>query len=145
VAIDALVRKRVRAVAAAYLGCDIESTPDPAEEPITVRAGTALLSVRLLGGEQPIIRVYSPLLRNLAASATLLEELNALNAQLSFVRLFWRDDTVFAAYELLAQTIDDHEFAHACDTVADVADYYDERLLASFGGDLAFSSPDEPE
>jgi hypothetical protein len=138
VAIDADVSARVRALLTAYLG----GQPLPADlvaEPVAMRCGTAVVYVRLVDADPILVRVFSPLLRAVERSAELLTELNELNARLAFLRLFWRDGSVYAATELLAATLDDAELNHACDVLADTADHYDVRLHARFGGELAFS------
>lgn len=88
-----------------------------------------------------VLRVFSPLLRGVPRSPELLGELNDLNARLSFLRFFWRDDAVFAATEMLAEKVDRISLAHAFETVADAADYYDERLEPRFGGEKAYLDP----
>jgi hypothetical protein len=145
VPIDSGCRDRVHTLVTAYL----DGLPVPADlgaEPAAVRCGTAVVYLRLVDAEPPVVRVFSPLLRNLPTSPDLLAELNELNARLSFLRVFWRDNTVYAAAELLAETLTAVELANACDWIADAADYYDQKLHARFGGDLAFAPPaDHPE
>jgi len=138
VPIEPDLREQVRALLSGYLG----GHPLPADltaEPLAIRAGTAVVYVRLVDAAPVVLRVFSPLLRHVARSAELVGELNDLNARLNFVRVFWRDDTVYASCELLAETLDPAELAHACDNVADTADYYDVRLHARFGGEVAFT------
>jgi len=118
--------------------------PDLAVEPAAIRCGTAVVYVRLVDAEPAVVRVFSPLLRRVDRSPELLVELNDLNARLSFLRLFWRDGTVFAASELLADTLTATELGNACDLLADAADYYDERLHARFGGETAFAERRAP-
>jgi hypothetical protein len=79
------------------------------------------------------------MVRGIACSPDLLEEINELNARLNFLRFFWRADTVYAATEMLAETLTAKELANACDWVSDAADYYDVRLRARFGGEVAFA------
>jgi hypothetical protein len=135
--IDDDLRVRVHALVADYLD-DSSVTADLAAEPVVIRCGTAVLYVRLVDAEPPVIRVFSPLLRRIPRSPELLTELNELNARLNFQRVFWRDGTIYAACELLAETLAAAELRHACDSVADAADYYDVRLRARFGGETAF-------
>lgn len=152
--VDAELRERVTGLLAEYLdeagdadpdeGCvpgevDPDQGLDPLEAPVAIRSGTALVLVRLVDAEPALVRVFSPLLREVARSDELLAELNEINAHLSFLRLFWRDDTVFAASELLAASLDLASLANACDALCDLADYYDERLHDRFGGTLAYS------
>jgi Putative bacterial sensory transduction regulator len=118
---------------------DADSTGlDVTAQPVAIRSGTALVLVRLIDADPPVLRIYSPLLRRVERDDGLLAELNEINGHLSFLRVFWRDGTVFAATELLAESVDAGALGHACDSVSDLADYYDERLHARFGGDLAY-------
>lgn len=134
---------RVRDLVAEYLDGQ-PPVADLTAEPVAIRCGTAVVYVRLVDAEPAVVRVFSPLLRRVERSAELLVELNDLNARLSFLRLFWRDGTVFAAAELLADTLTSTELGNACDLLADAADYYDERLHARFGGETAFADRRAP-
>ncbi|WP_433053402.1 T3SS (YopN, CesT) and YbjN peptide-binding chaperone 1 [Dactylosporangium sp. CS-033363] len=135
--IDGALRAKVHGLLTEYLGGQ-DVPADLVSRPVAIRSGTAVVYLRLIGSEPPFVRVFSPLLRELACSPELLTELNELNSQLNFIRLFWRDGSVFAAVEMLASTLDPIELSNACDWVADTADYYDERLRDQFGGRLAF-------
>lgn len=137
VTVDASLVRRVSGLLAEYLD-DGDPDLDPLREAVAIQAGTACVLVRLVDAEPPVVRVFSPLLRKVDRSPDLLVELNDVNAHLSFLRLFWRDDTVFAATELLAASVDSASLTHACDAVSDLADYYDERLLARYGGEIAY-------
>ncbi|GEM_PF-1582902 len=137
VSIDEGLRTRVHRLLAEYL----DGQPLPADlvtEPVAIRAGTAVLYVRLVDCEPSVVRLFSPLLRGLDRSPELLVELNELNARLNFLRLFWREGTVYAASELLAETLEAAELTNACDALADTADHYDVRLHARFGGEIAY-------
>jgi hypothetical protein len=140
VSIDDALRAKVHRLVTAYVGD--ESIPaDLTAEPAAIRCGTAILYLRLVSTDRPVLRVFSPLLRKVERSTELLTELNDLNAKVNFLRLFWRDGTVFAAAELLAASLTATELSNACDWVSDCADYYDVRLHAQFGGELAFTPP----
>ena len=132
------LRTRIQNLVSEYLAGPSPKI-DIAAEPVAVRCGTAVLYVRLVEAEPPVVRVFSPLLRNIPLSPELLAELNDLNSRLNFQRVFWRDSTVYAACELLADTLTAAEFSHTCDGIADAADYYDERLREKFGGQTAFA------
>jgi hypothetical protein len=131
------LRSRVHQLVAGYLAGQPVAA-DLTAEPAAIRSGTAVVYLRLIDAEPPVVRIFSPLLRQLDRSPELLMELNELNARLSFLRLFWREGTVYAASELLAETLSAAELANACDALADAADYYDERLQPRFGGQTAF-------
>ncbi|WP_426508621.1 T3SS (YopN, CesT) and YbjN peptide-binding chaperone 1 [Dactylosporangium sp. McL0621] len=141
--IDGALRARVHGLVTEYLGGQ-DVPADLVDRPIAIRSGTAVVYLRLIASEPPFVRVFSPLLRQLACSPELLAELNELNGRLNFIRLFWRDESVFAAVEMLASTLDPIELSNACDWVADTADYYDERLRDQFGGRLAFDPAETP-
>ncbi|MFB9451124.1 YbjN domain-containing protein [Dactylosporangium vinaceum] len=135
--IDDALRARVHGLVTDYLGGP-EVPADLVSTPVAIRSGTAVVYLRLIASEPPFVRVFSPVLRELERTPELLVELNDLNGRLNFIRLFWRDGSVFAAVEMLASTLDPIELSNACDWVADTADYYDERLRDQFGGRLAF-------
>jgi hypothetical protein len=137
VSIDDALQAKVHGLVTDYLGGQ-DVPADLVTQPIAIRSGTAVVYLRLIASEPPLVRVFSPLLRGLGCSPELLAELNELNGSLNFIRLFWRDDCVIAAVEMLASTLDPIELSNACDWVADTADYYDELLREKFGGQLAF-------
>jgi hypothetical protein len=137
VTVDPSLLQRVSSLLAEYLD-DGDPDVDPLREAVAIQAGTACVLVRLVDSEPPVVRVFSPLLREVDRSNDLLAELNDINAHLSFLRLFWRDHTVFAATELLAASVDAASLTHACDLVSDLSDYYDERLLDRYGGEIAY-------
>ncbi|WP_238012526.1 YbjN domain-containing protein [Dactylosporangium sp. AC04546] len=138
--IDDALRAKVRGLVTDYLGG--QPVPDDlTAAPAAIRSGTAVLYLRLINNDPPLVRVFSPLLRKIECSPELLTELNELNGRLNFIRLFWRDQSVIASTELLAATLDPIELTNACDWLADAADYYDVRLHAQFGGELAFAPP----
>jgi hypothetical protein len=132
------LHERVHTLVADYLGG--QPLPDDlVADPVAMQAGTAVVYLRLLDAEPPVVRIFSPLLRDLDVSGALLAELNELNARLTFDRLFWRDRAVYAATERLAETLTATELRHAIDSLADHADYYDVRLHDRFGGVIAFA------
>ena len=140
VALDDDLRLWIQTLVASYLdGQPVNG--DLVTEPAAVRSGTAVVYIRLIDADPPVVRVFSPLLRDVDRGPELLAELNDLNARLSFLRLFWRDRTVYAAAELLAPGLTGETLTHAVDTVSDTADFYDERLQPRFGGEKAYLAP----
>jgi type III secretion system-like peptide-binding chaperone len=137
VTLDPMLARRVTGLVANYLD-DADHDLDIVTEPVAIQAGTAMVLIRLVDADPPVLRVFSPLVRSVERGAELLAELNEINAHLNFLRLFWRDHTIFAATELLAESSDAAAIAHACDAVADLADYYDVRFHDRLGGELAY-------
>ena len=112
----------------------LRTSTDVEAGPVTIRCGSALVHIRLVDCEPSIVRVFSPVVKQIPSSPDLLTELNRINANTNFIRLFWRDDAVYAADELLATTLDLDELVVATELVADVADHYDHLLTERFGG-----------
>ena len=130
------IRARVQRLLSDYLGAD---AADPADEPAVIRSGSAIVYVRLIAADPPLVRVFSPMLTGVPESPELLAELNVINSTACFARVFWRDGKVFAAAEHLAADLDDPELTNICDWVSDLADHHDNRLQDLFGGELATS------
>ena len=133
---DQMTKSRIEDMVCEHLGvtaCNLD-----APQTVCFRAGSAAVFVRLLADEPVHLRVYSPLLREVPETDELILELNRINGDHHAVRIFQRNETVFAAVELLATTLDPEELVNACNSVGDVADHYDTLLHARFGGTLAF-------
>lgn len=47
------------------------------------------------------------------------------------------DDTVIFSYSIAGKNLDENEFRTALNSVAIIADYYDDEIVAQFGGKLA--------
>jgi len=145
VTVDPTLAARVGTLLGEYLQDDDDGERDdgadldPLAGPVSIQSGTALVLVRLVDAAPPLVRIFSPLLRDVEGSTELLTELNEINGHLGFLRVFWRDRTVYAATELLATSLDAANLRHACGGVAELSDYYDERLHQRFGGQIAYS------
>ena len=141
-----MLRPYVEKVLSEYLGADHLIADHDGDYP--VQHGSALYYVRLVDEKPPVVRIFSWMLHDVECTPDLLEALNEVNKSVSFVRLFWSDGDVVVATELLAETLDPEELAKGCDTVAQVADRYDNRLKERFGGNIQFDEPaladDEP-
>jgi hypothetical protein len=96
----------------------------------------------------PVLVVVSMVLAQVKKSPELLDFLNDINANSSFLRAVWTNDAVFFSAELLAQTMDREELLIAAGQVANAADNYDEVLQERFGGVRPYvddvGPPDEP-
>jgi Putative bacterial sensory transduction regulator len=111
---------------------------------IPVRVGSAGVYVRLAEpGDEALLHVYSPLLRNVSKTPELLERLNELNASTFQARAFWLADQVVVAVDLLAETLDKDEVRAAVDLVSSLADRWDTELQGRFGGETVFAQDEE--
>jgi T3SS (YopN, CesT) and YbjN peptide-binding chaperone 1 len=134
-----VLRPFVEQTVAKYLHLDHLQVADDGTIPI--RAGSTIVNVRLMDGpgDKPLLQVYSPILLDVDRSPELLEKLNEINTQLTFTRTFWADRQVILAMDLLAETLDEEQIAHACSFVSLAADSWDETLRQTFGGRLFFN------
>jgi hypothetical protein len=130
----------VEKTVAEYLG--IEHVQVGEDGTIPIRSGTTIVNVRLLQGEhpsRPILQVYSPMLSDLDCTPELLVKLNEVNGDLTFVRAFWTDRQVILAMELLAESLDRDQVAHAVSLVSLAGDFWDSELSKTFGGRTYFT------
>jgi hypothetical protein len=102
---------------------------------ITVAAGSASVFVSV-HAEPLFVRITAVLVHKLNASAELFETLNHVNRALQIGRMYWADGYVFLEECLLAQAINEASFMQTLEAVRFIADQYDDRLIASFGGEL---------
>jgi T3SS (YopN, CesT) and YbjN peptide-binding chaperone 1 len=133
----------VEKTVAEYLG--IEQVQVWEDGTIPIRSGTTIVNVRLVQGDnpsRPILQVYSPMLSELDSTPELLAKLNEVNGNLTFVRAFWTDRQVILAMELLAESLDKDQVAHAVSLVSLAGDFWDSELSKTFGGKTYFA--DEP-
>ena len=115
---------------------------------IPIRVGSAGVYVKLAQpNDRPLLHVYSPMLRGIERTPSLLEKLNEINAGTFSARVFWADQQVLVAVDLLAETLDKEEVQMAVDLVSGFADHWDTELRAAFGGEMQFedAKPDAPD
>jgi hypothetical protein len=115
---------------------------------IPIRSGSAGVYVKLdEPNDRPLVHVYSPMLRGVANTPALLERLNGINATSYQARVFWVEEQVIVAVDLLAEALDKEELSGAVDLVSGFADHWDTELRAAFGGDIQFedATPDPPQ
>lgn len=130
----------VEKTVAAYLG--IEQAEVWEDGTIPIRSGTTIVNVRLVEGDNPshpILQVYSPMLSEIDNSPELLTKLNEVNSNLTFVRAFWTDRQVILAMELLAESLDRDQVAHAVSLVSLAGNFWDSELNKTFGGTTYFA------
>jgi Putative bacterial sensory transduction regulator len=90
----------------------------------------------------PVLSVFSAVVIEVPKSPELVDFLNEINVNVSFLRAYWRDGTVVFSAELLAQTMDPEELLIASAQVANAADSYDEVIRERFGGSQPFVDSD---
>jgi len=96
--------------------------------------GTVNVNIRIIGWhtEDVLVEVYSYLAENTAVDAKTAEELLRLNASMHFGSFgITFDRAVIYTYSLAGANLDFNEFMAAVQTVATVADSYDEMFKPS--------------
>jgi type III secretion system-like peptide-binding chaperone len=139
-----VLRPFVVEAVAAYLGIDEDQLQTWDDGTIPIRAGSAVVNVRLVegGGGHPILQVFAPVLHDVQASPGLFEKLNEMNTGLMFARGFFIDGQVIISAELRAESLDAEQIAQAVSVLSLAADLWDGTLKQEFGGETAF--PQEP-
>jgi hypothetical protein len=103
-----------------------------------VPIGGAHFWARVDGDSTPVVRVYSTVLANVWSSPSLLEAVNEINTQATFVRAFWASDTVMFEHEHLGSAMTEEGFLFSLQAIAHASDYFGPRLMEQFGGTAAF-------
>ena len=107
---------------------------------VTVIAGSASVFVSV-HPEPLFVRLAAVLVHGVAASPELFETLNHVNRALQIGRMFWVDTYIILEECLLASAVSEASFTQTLEAVCFIADQYDDRLIASFGGALMQPSP----
>jgi hypothetical protein len=61
----------------------------------------------------------------------------------SYARLYWVNNQVVIATELVAETLDGEELGNACNIIGKVADRVGAELSAQFGGHVLFEDNED--
>jgi hypothetical protein len=108
---------------------------------IPVRWGSAQFYVRVLDGDTPLVRIFTPVVRNVKKTCKLLEMVNDMNCKNVMITVQWIDDQVLATTELRAESMDKDSLEFACNNMGAMADTWDDQVKAAFGGDTFY--PDQ--
>lgn len=129
-----MLRPYVEQKVAELLGVEKVNVDDNGNIPI--RSGSAVCFARLLEGPTgPMFRVFSPLLQGVKPTPALLERLNAMNADVPYVRFFHIEDVVYCSTDLVAENMQREEIEHVLSAITFNADQIDDLLKNEFGGE----------
>ena len=130
---QAVIQSHLEALMQEILGVDELYVDDRGHVPVSTEV--AGYTVRLCPScDTPHIEVFSVAIEDVPADPGLYEALNDINRGLSHARIFWVDDRVIVAGELLGESADSRGLHCLCDEVARVADHHGPRLAETFGG-----------
>jgi hypothetical protein len=138
-----MVKPYVEKVLKEYLQSETLIIDDDGDVPI--RVSSAMYYVRVLDRDPVMVQLFAPLVRNVKKSAKLLEAINQINSEIIGARVFWHDDDVMVATEMLAETLDPAELSGQCGNIGSIADNYDNKLQEEFGGEVFFTEPEGEE
>ena len=118
----------------------VERAVPDAEGDYLVRTEHARFFARVDGDQQPVIRVYSVIAKDVTKTPELLDALNNINMHLSFLRTVWINGQVLMEADLFAMAADTAGFAEACRRVASASDHFGPGLIEHFGGVAQFEA-----
>jgi hypothetical protein len=130
------LREAVKATLSVVLGSGDEATGEivfDADGDIPIRWGSAVVYVRVLD-DNPVIRIFSPLARELQITDELRDAVNELNKNHLFITAFWADDVVLLTADLSAAPFVPKQLLNLLNVVAETADSLDDQLHQRFAG-----------
>ncbi len=112
---------------------------DPDNDHFYVRYGTTVLeiSVEAYGSEEAVVSIMSYCVQDVELDEELLLGLLELNHQLPCGSFSVVGNDIFFAYSLFGRTLEPRDLLRAITSVATVADDYDDRIVAKYGGQTA--------
>ncbi|HEY3505478.1 MAG TPA: hypothetical protein VGN37_22175 [Actinocatenispora sp.] len=141
-AIGIPLEEQVRTVVAGFLKSDPESLQSDDEGEFSVRAGSAMVFVRLNDNPQ-LIDVYSPILTEVEPDERLYERLSQLTRRMPIGRLYCTDGTVWASVPVFGRDFQPTHLLLALQVMTRLADELDDRLQGDFGGKRFFGEGDK--
>ena len=103
-----------------------------------IRVGTALIFVRVVEDQLPMIAIFSTILAGVEEGPALFAALDDINRRIRFARAFSIGRTILVATELPVVDITADQIAFACMQLGSLADHLDDVLHGRFGGGFAF-------
>jgi hypothetical protein len=123
------------------------SRPEPDDDgDLPLCYGDREFFVRIVG-QDAVVQVFAVAVAGIDPSGDLMHELNDINTQLKFSRMFWVAGQVLVEHDIWGDDVNPANLRHACVTVAEAATHFGGGLIERFGGEPQFSSncaPQEP-
>lgn len=135
--------ERVRTVVSAMLKSDAERLQIDSDGDITIRAGSAMVFVRVRDNP-PLVDVFSPVLTEVEPTERLYVKLSELTNRMPIGRLYCADDTVWASIPVFGRNFQATHLMLAVQVMTGLADELDDRLHGEFGGKRFFGEGDKP-
>ncbi len=138
-----LLDEQVRTVVATLLRSDPEHLRLDSDGDISIRAGSAMVFVRVRENP-PLVDVISPVLTEVVATEQLYVKLSELTNRMPIGRLYWANDTVWASIPVFGRNFQATHLMLAIQVMTGLADELDDRLHGEFGGKRFFGEGDKP-
>ncbi|WP_117213969.1 T3SS (YopN, CesT) and YbjN peptide-binding chaperone 1 [Allorhizocola rhizosphaerae] len=135
--------ERVRIVVAALTKTDPDQLQVDADGDIGIRAGSAMVFVRVRDNP-PLIDVFSPVLTEVEPSEKLFVKLSELTNRMPIGRLYCTAGTVWASVPVFGRDFQATHLSLAIQVMTGLADELDDRLHGEFGGKRFFGEGDKP-
>ncbi|HEX9942501.1 MAG TPA: YbjN domain-containing protein [Thermoanaerobaculia bacterium] len=112
---------------------------DPENDHFYVRYGTTVLEICVepCGSEEAMVVIMSYCVQDVELNEELMAGLLQLNHQLSCGHFSVVGNDIFFAHSLFGRSLDPRDLLRAITAVANVADDYDDRIVARYGGQTA--------
>ncbi|HEU4421129.1 MAG TPA: hypothetical protein VFR67_01160, partial [Pilimelia sp.] len=134
---------QVRTVVATMLKTDLEHLQVDADGDINIRAGSAMVFVRVRDNP-PLVDVFSPVLTEVEPTEQLYVKLSELTNRMPIGRLYCTSDTVWASIPVFGRSFQATHLMLAVQVMTGLADELDDRLHGEFGGKRFFGEGDKP-
>ncbi|MFG3554164.1 hypothetical protein ACGGAQ_07235 [Micromonospora sp. NPDC047557] len=134
---------RVRTVVSTMLKSDAERLQIDSDGDITIRAGSAMVFVRVRDNPS-LVDVFSPVLTEVEPTERLYVKLSELTNRMPIGRLYCADDTVWASIPVFGRNFQATHLMLAVQVMTGLADELDDRLHGEFGGKRFFGEGDKP-
>jgi hypothetical protein len=125
--------ERVQLVVAKLLKTNPEQLQMDADGDIGIRAGSAMVFVRVRDNP-PLIDVFSPVLTEVEPTERLYRKLSELTNRMPIGRLYCSNDTVWASVPVMGRDFQASHLMLAVQVMTGLADELDDRLQGEFGG-----------
>jgi hypothetical protein len=112
---------------------------DPENDHFYVRYGTTVLeiSVEPYGSEEAVVVIMSYCVQDVEMAEELLAGLLQLNHEMTCGHFSVVGNDIFFAHSLFGRSLDPRDLLRAITAVATIADEYDDRIVAEYGGQTA--------
>lgn len=112
---------------------------DPEEGHFYVRYGTTVLEISIEphGDDEAVIRILSYCVQGVEMAEDLLLGLLELNHDMAFGHFSLVGDDVYFSHSILGRDLAPRTLLRSITAVAEVADLYDDRIVARYGGQTA--------